>query len=767
MISRSHTYSIALLLLVSGAAFAQPTPGLPPFGSFSGGPFDTINNANLNVHFEIPIASKAGRGLPFTYSLTYDSSVWMPVTVGSTTTWTPVTNWGWGNLTQASQSVTGYVTFRTTLSGGCTNDGHTFWYWDTFDQFYYHDPFGLSHPVPNLTLSDWSFRGEPCGGGAPASMTQPTNDGSGYTITAAAQYQNAYLSAATNADGTAVAPVGLSTDATSTDRNGNQITASYNSGVTTFTDTLNTTALTVSGSNPVTFAYTNPQTTTSSYTVTYTATTVQTAFSCPNVLDYGQHQANLVTSIALPDGTSYVIKYEPTYSTQPNGPFTGRIASIKLPTGGTISYTYSGGNNGINCGDGSAAGFSRQTPDGTWAYSRSGSTTTIADPATNQASLTFQGLYETQRTVNMGSSGTLSVSTCYNNNCSVAPVLPITKVAATRTLPSTTSSSVQATTVSLYNSYGLPTEVDEYAYQAAGSTPPGSLVRKTATVYSTFINGPVDRPATVTVYDWTGNTAVASTGYTYDATGSLYSSSATPQHVAVAQGWSRGNLTGIARTGIIGNQSFTNYDTGNVRTATDRNGALTTYSYGTGSCGNSFVTGTALPLSLTTSAAWNCTGGVQTSSTDANSKTTTTTYTTTTNDAKFWRPSSVQDPANATTNTSYGTNPTASESALNFNGSGSTADTRTTLDGLGRPHISQRRQSPTGSYDSVETDYDSVGRPSKVTIPYSASAGGTSSGSGTVTTYNALSRPLQVTDVGGGWTKYTYECAGRPAWNRG
>lgn len=28
----------------------QPTTGLPPLGSFGGGPFDIVNLANLNVH---------------------------------------------------------------------------------------------------------------------------------------------------------------------------------------------------------------------------------------------------------------------------------------------------------------------------------------------------------------------------------------------------------------------------------------------------------------------------------------------------------------------------------------------------------------------------------------------------------------------------------------------------------------------------------------------------------------------------------------------
>lgn len=123
------------------------------------------------------------------------------------------------------------------------------------------------------------------------------------------------------------------------------------------------------------------------------------------------------------------------------------------------------------------------------------------------------------------------------------------------------------------------------------------------------------------------------------------------------------------------------------------------------------------PLSLSRSYMWNCIGAVMTQATDENGRNTNWTY----NDPNFWRVKAVQDPASATTNISYVTTPAfASESTLNFNGTTSTSDTRVTLDSLGRSHILQRRQTQGGStYDSVEADYDALGRPSKTTIPYS------------------------------------------------
>jgi hypothetical protein len=87
-------FLLIVVALGAEAASAQVATGTPPFGSFGGGP-DVINLANLNSHISVPVLHKAGRGTNFTYDLSYDSSVWYPVTSGSTTSWQPVYNWGW------------------------------------------------------------------------------------------------------------------------------------------------------------------------------------------------------------------------------------------------------------------------------------------------------------------------------------------------------------------------------------------------------------------------------------------------------------------------------------------------------------------------------------------------------------------------------------------------------------------------------------------------------------------------------------------------
>ena len=80
--------AVAILpaLFVSPASAQGPATGTPPFSSFSGGP-DIVNNGNLNDHWAFPIRHKPGRGTDFAYDLGYDSSVYYPVTSGSTTTW--------------------------------------------------------------------------------------------------------------------------------------------------------------------------------------------------------------------------------------------------------------------------------------------------------------------------------------------------------------------------------------------------------------------------------------------------------------------------------------------------------------------------------------------------------------------------------------------------------------------------------------------------------------------------------------------------------
>ena len=143
--NRKTTTLALMFATLPASVLAQPATGLPPFGSFSGGPFDTVNNSNLNVHFEIPIIGKAGVGLPFAYTLTYDTSVWYPVTSGFVQQWTPVNNWGWNAVTAVAE--TGYVWYYASPQ---TCSGYNF---NVYSGWQYHDPYGASHYFPGYVLS--------------------------------------------------------------------------------------------------------------------------------------------------------------------------------------------------------------------------------------------------------------------------------------------------------------------------------------------------------------------------------------------------------------------------------------------------------------------------------------------------------------------------------------------------------------------------------------------------------------------------------------
>lgn len=80
------------------------------------------------------------------------------------------------------------------------------------------------------------------------------------------------------------------------------------------------------------------------------------------------------------------------------------------------------------------------------------------------------------------------------------------------------------------------------------------------------------------------------------------------------------------------------------------------------------------------------------------------------------------------------------------------------MEGFGRNILTQRLQGPgLTNYDSVETDYNNLGQPSRSTMPFSATAGTmNSTAPGVNMTYDALGRLLSSTDANGGTTQYTY-----------
>jgi RHS repeat-associated protein len=741
-------FLFALTLLAAQAASAQVATGFPPFSSLSGGSFETINNANLNVHLSIPVLSKPGRGMPYSYALNYDGSVWTPVSPSGGYVWNPAG--GWTTQSQAETGSYNYLAAQVCCPGQgqkCIQGTGT--YYNLYTQWKYYDRSRTEHDLPASVAVNDSSISCPLHTGS-WSATSASTDGL-YTMTVDA-----------TPEATAYDIHGHTFNVrtgTVTDSNGNEISGTI--------DTLGIDALSISvtGSltNPpiaTTYAYYNAASQNESVVTKMEPYTVQTNFGCSGVTEYGPTTLGLVSEIDLPDGTSYSFTYEVTPGDTHNPHYvTGRLAKVILPTGGYITYSYSGGSNGITCSDGSTATLTRTLYDNegkslTWTYAHSerGSiwTTNLtapADPQGNQAytTISFLGIYETERKVYSTNGGTLleTVDTCYNGAAipctGTAVSLPISNRTVQVTLPGLAPSKMYTT----YNSHELPTETNEYDY---GPT----LVRETLTSYASLGNYIYDRPSTITVENASGTT-ISQTSISYDQT-TPTQTNGTPQHVAVSG--SRGNPTTVSMTGQnMGTltRTYTYYDTGNVQTATDVNTAPTQYAYGTGSCGNSFPTTITPPAGPAVQLAYDssCYGGVVTSVNTGNGATT---YSY--NDP-FSRVTSVEDPAGATTNYYY--SPTTAEGVLNF-ATNSTVDVLTTVDGLGRVVFSQRRQSQSSStFDSVETAYDALGRAYETSPPYSAGAGTAYTGTTWNTSlYDALARPSAVTDAGGGQLAFSY-----------
>lgn len=797
-IARNLLFALAFLLLSANPASAQVATGTPTFGSFSGGP-EIINNGNLNAHWTIPVLHKPGRGTNFDYDIVYDSSVWTPVASGSTKTWVPNNNWGWFGSSAFSSALAGYVTYYYSSTYCYDQMGHPNGADVLYDSYVYHDPWGINHSFSGM----YEVKTGGCGSSTTNTFPSGANDASGYLI----QGTQGPLFAK---DGTNVGapfnPGGGSYASSKTDRNGNQLTQDSSGH---FYDTTSSTAavLSVSGTapNPVTFTYTAPSGATPNVKMVYSTYTVHTAFACSNVTDYPATSVNLVSEIDLPDGSKYLFDYENTPNDTHSPHYrTGRLAKVTLPTGGTVTYTYTGGNNGITCADGSTSGLQRQTPDSGsnyWNYVRtqvSGNewkttVTTPPDPTNSPAagndtviyfqkdfSITTNNFYETQRKAYQGSStsGTLlqTVDTCYNTAtapCTTATVSsPITQRDVLPSIPSAGSVTVQAKHTTKYNSVGMPIEFDDYPF---GSGTFGGLLRQTLVTYASLPPNITAFRQTVTVKNGSG-TVLAQTNYNYDQTTPVNAPTGTPQLTSVSG--SRGNLTSVQRCTNLANcstslQTTMTYDTaGQPQTVRDPLNNQTSFSYSDNFLDDdgsnppskahtltyptdAYVTSITPPLNGAITMKYYFYNARAASTTDQNGNNSWSHF------DSIGRPSSTYGPslpiagspspgnANPWTLVNY-TSPTQIDTYSDINDTSTTAVSTCTVcrqdevkvDGLGRAINSYLKSDPEGQTE-VDTVYDALGRVKTGSHPY-RSTNDTTYGIETPT-YDALGRTIKVT----------------------
>jgi YD repeat-containing protein len=453
----------------------------------------------------------------------------------------------------------------------------------TWQAFTWTDPIGTQRVFPITTSQNQ------CTGVNVTSGDAYAQDSSGFHM-----YVTSFTTATVFAkDGTQVFPQVK-------DTNGNFITADSNGNTV---DTLNRTPVTktVNG-NVTTYSVLNSQGTTSSFTVTATTVNVNTAFGQSGVTEYsGSFTA--ISSIGLPDGTSYSFGYD---SGTTSG-FYGLVSSMTLRTGGQVQYGYtnfSDAYGNIN------RWVSSRTASGTWSYTPSVLTTctpgttgcqqqvTMSKPSGDQIVYIFtlnNGAWETQAQFYTGVAGTgplLRTTTkdydfthaCPLAGCFGNAYVVTSRVTTTEPVP---SGNIVKKTEYSYDStnFGNFSVVKEWNYYTG--TPSSTPDRETDYVYLTttaYANKDIhDRVTSVTVKNGAG-TQVAQTVTSYDGS-TLTSVTGVTHHDDTNFGTAntvRGNPTQLQRW-VAGTSFLTTtitYDTtGQKVTRTNPRGHTQTFTY--------------------------------------------------------------------------------------------------------------------------------------------------------------------------------------------
>lgn len=749
----------AMLFTASTRSKAQTVPdpyaGIQMFSTNDFG----IDLASSAVNLKVPLRSKSG-AIPFFSYLFGTSQAFQSTAAGSPVIYTNL------GLTYFDPTATTIIELPES-SGNCTGGGT----YTIYGNFSINDFTGAGHALPPTFT--WKLSATAGCGTSPAQVN--TTDGSGYTFVPGSSGSfTIYDRSGMKWSGRCASGAGCSVTPTITDPDNNSISTSGGySGYGTVTDTLNTVVLKANLSNGSisSYSYADPKSVTQNYNLGYTSNdNAKTNFFCPNWADSTVNGYAFLTSISLPGGGQYTIAYEPT----PNGNgftnnghyFTGRIAQITYPSGGSISYTYSGGNNGFDCNSQVVPQITVKVKDnhgnliGTYNYYNNNTVAGLnafevvrTDAQGNQTLYNFVGEFQTNAAVyklgcpqslntNCNGGGTLlmTTKTCYNQQpCSPSSVtLPITQTDVYTSLGTSNTNHVQTTFDPVYGNLLTRT-----AYDYGAST----FTLQTSINYGSYSGGACvqignniyDKPCSIQVSN--PSATIAGIAYTYTSKG---------HPTASQQSISGSSYRRMAWT----------YNTnGTVATATDSdNQATTNYYYnGTGGCNSLLPTSVTYPkvgsVQLSTSETWDCNGAVPLSVTDVNNNQPTyyDYYNPSTGTADpLWRLVYTKRPDGGTTTNSYATGaPPWSTTVTTSIGNGSNAQTEVIYDAFARP-INNITFDPEGN-DEVDTTYDSLGRVSSVTTPYRGS-----SISATTYQYDALNRIAQVTNPDGTYRTFQW-----------
>lgn len=507
---------------------------------------------------------------------------------------------------------------------------------------------------------------------------------------------------------------------------------------------------------------------------------------------------NGITSVQLPDKTSYTLQYDPIY---------GNVSKITYPTGGYVRFVYGVREDGIGnslFADISSVGVTDVyesdgvNPEMHWSYTLStyvlGSfslSTKVTAP--DETVTTYRGIpiyteagpfgqsspswLEDQRLI-YSSDASLVKSVSTDND----GMLPKTIWTTYYDGPTPLQQQVNNT----YDTYGNVIEKDESDYYtcsgspcAPASTPPTGWLRKTFTTYNYTGNAAwvtahiVNKPSKVVVTDGSGN-PYSLTSYSYDESKHILSTPAglaTHDDVNYGPGSTlpRGNVTtkaaclSIAGTGSSAtcsaslNTSYYYDLTGQITQKIEASGTpvAETINYTWGGQMDGFLQSVQYANGASDSLTYYTPTGQTKTHSDWNKKVTTYSYVDPVSGTPdplnrirtITLPSTVDGTTGAagqgTTTYTYTDTPgaVAVQMQQTLSTSGTATSVTTDYDGLGRV-IHQAKADPGGT-DTVDTAYDSNGRLYSVSSPHRSSSSPTD-GTTYYAAYDAVNRPLTI-----------------------
>ncbi len=773
---RQLAFACALALAFTQTGHAQNyllQTGAPTFTTADPVPMGFVNIANGNLHIEIPIASVPQRGsLTYAAKLVYDSRIWRTVFNGTSWVWqpdnVPDSDGGWRLVTPGTYREDTDANVNTCFVGATQ---YTWWQWY---RFRYTEPNGTVRKFPV-----YYEQTVPCHTAVGNTLAGSSLDGSGYAI-------NVSTDAVT--PDTILDPHGTSLPALPffpplpMDTNGNfLVSARYENSLWNATDTLNRTPLQSnynSVTNQITYTVLTPGGGTANIVSGRPLMEVCTNFGQAFVTEYCSagdwtKMLTVITSLALPDGTSYSFNYD---GGRAAGNY-GLLTSMTLPTGGVVNFgytTFTDANGNVN-----RWVSSRSFGAGTWTYTPAVcgpncQQVTATKPSGDQTLYTFNlnnGAWNTTMQSYTGSVAGGNLQMTVQNTFDTSLQDPIDGGGAftrltqtTTTLPAPGGNLVKQTQYAYdlftYNyrgtnytgSRGKLTSKSEYTF---GIGSPGGLTRKTA--FSYLDDGSptyqskniVDRVTDVKVMDGSGTTTLAETTIGYDNY-ALTSVTGMSHHDDANYGTTntvRGNPTAISRraggTNWLG--TSLSYDTtGQVISISNFDGPVGTITYSP-TLANAYPTTVTNMLGHANNFNYDFNTGLVTSSTDPNNQATSFSY------DNMKRPTRTGFPDGGSVTTTY-TSATQRDISTALTATSSRQD-QIVLDGLGRVIRKTLVSDPAGA-DLVDTSYDSSGRVASVSNPYrTSSTGGESYG------YDGLNRTTSVTHGDGNSVSTFYGAA--------